>query len=324
MSIQRIDLNLLRVFEAVLAHRSVSMAARELGVTASAVSHALARLRTALGDELFVYGDDGMAPTPRALDLAPGIRDGLGRLEATITSRPFVPESSTRTFRIAATDYSLVRVLTPFISRAARLAPQVELKFFPYNRLDVVRFLDDGRLDLVVGWFQEVPERMRRARVVEDIEALVVRPGHPLADREVTRDEIFTYPFAVVEFTGTEAQGTDGFMDDRGVWRRVWIDRLMVETGESCESVGHVAVSLPHYAVVPDVLAVTDMVSTLPDWLARRFEAAGRLARIRMPYAPMEGTVEAVWHQRSDVDPGLQWLVREIVSAAGEVEAKDP
>lgn len=318
MSIQRIDLNLLRVFEAVLAHRSVSMAARELGVTASAVSHALARLRAALGDDLFVYGDDGMAPTPRALELAPGIRDGLGRLEATITSRPFVSESSTRTFRIAATDYTIVRALAPFIARVTQLAPQIELKLFPYNRLDVVRHLDDGRLDLVVGWFQEVPERMRRTLVLEDVEALVVRPGHPLANREVTREEIFAYPFAVVEFTGTEDQGTDGFMDDRGVWRRVWIDRLMVETGENCDAVGHVAVSLPHYAVVPDVLAATDMVSTLPAWMARRFEAAGRLARIRMPYEPMEGIVEAVWHQRSDVDPGLQWLVREIVAAARE------
>lgn len=315
MSFERIDLNLLRVFEAVHQHRSVSMAARELGVTASAVSHALGRLRQALGDELFVPGEGGMMPTARALELAPGIRDGLGRIEETILGRPFEPATSTRTFRIAASDFSTCHALVPFIRRMERLAPQIELKIFPYNRLDVVRQLDEGRLDLVVGWFGEIPGRMRRAVVLTDEEALAVRTGHPLAGRPVTREEIFAFPFVVVEMTGSEEPGTDGFMDDRGVWRRVWIDRLLVET-DDCDSVGHVAVSLPHYAAVADILVATDMVATLPSRLARRWADEGRLALLEMPHAPLQGSVDLMWHQRGEGDAALRWLVREIIASA--------
>lgn len=315
MSFERIDLNLLRVFEAVFQHRSVSMAARELGVTASAISHALGRLRQTVGDELFVPGDGGMMPTARALELAPGIRDGLGRIEATLLGRPFEPATSTRTFRIAASDFSTRHALVPFIRHMERLAPQIELKIFPYNRLDVVRQLDEGRLDLVIGWFGEVPERMRRAVVLTDQEALVARAGHPLAGRSVTRAELFAFPFVVVEMTGTEEPGADGFMDDRGVWRRVWIDRLLVET-EDCDAVGHVAVSLPHYAAVADILVATDMVATLPSRLARRWADQGRLALLELPHAPYQGTVDVIWHQRGDGDAALQWLVHEIIASA--------
>ncbi|MGH2342417.1 LysR family transcriptional regulator [Segnochrobactraceae bacterium EtOH-i3] len=315
MSFERIDLNLLRVFEAVLQHRSVSMAGRDLGVTASAISHALGRLRQALGDELFVYGDGGMTPTARALELAPGIRDGLGRIEATILSRPFDPVTSTRTFRIAASDYSTTHALVPFIARLAERAPLIELKVFPYSRLDMVRQLDEGQLDLALGWFSEVPERMRRSPVIADHEALAVRPGHPLAGRPVTREEIFAYPFVVVELTGSEDQGTDGFVDDRGVWRRVWIDRLVMETDAACDAVGHVAVSLPHYAAVADILAATDMVATLPARHAIRAAEEGRVALLSMPHDPLRASVDALWHQRGDSDPGLKWLVREIAAA---------
>ncbi len=315
MSFERIDLNLLRVFEAVFQHRSVSMAARELAVTPSAVSHALGRLRNALGDELFVHGDDGMQPTARALELAPGIRDGLGRIEATILSRPFEPQTATRTFRIAASDYSTTQALVPFIRRLDRIAPQIELKVFPYNRLDVVRQIDEGRLDLVIGWFQDMPERMRRTRLLEDEEALVVRADHPLLARPARREEIFAYPFVVVELTGSEEQGTDGFMDDRGVWRRVWIDRLLVENSGPCDAGGPGAVSRPPYAAVADILMAMDMVATLPARIARRAVADGRLVLLPLPHEPLRVAIEAMWHQRSASDAGLQWLVREIVDA---------
>src|SRR5580698_3270383 len=105
VTMRQIDLNLFRVFEAVMRHRSVSGASRELGVTASAVSHALSRLRQALGDELFVPGESGMEATPRALDMAPRIRGGLGQLDLAAGEAPFEPSTALRTFRIAATDY---------------------------------------------------------------------------------------------------------------------------------------------------------------------------------------------------------------------------
>src|SRR3984885_2829606 len=168
---RRIDLNLFRVFEAVLQHRSVNGASRELGVTASAVSHALSRLRTAMGDDLFILGDTGMNPTARALEPAPAIRDGLGRIEVAISAKPFIPEQSQRTFRIASSDHTAGIVLPHVIGRLAKTAPDINFRMFPSNRLDFVRHLDDGRVDMVLGWFGDLPDRMRRAKVMSASEA---------------------------------------------------------------------------------------------------------------------------------------------------------
>lgn len=314
MSMQRLDLNLFRVFGAVFECRSVSGASKELGVTASAVSHALGRLRQAIGDELFVYGDEGMVPTARAIEIAPAIRDGLGRIDEAVSAKPFVPAASARTFRISATDYGTTIVLTRLVERLARTAPQLELRIFPYNRMDVVRHLDEGRLDLVIGWFGDLPERARRTVILMDREAIVVRRGHPLTHQPVDREQLFSYPFAVVELTGSGEQAAEGFIDERGVWRRVWIDRLLIEAEEGKEdTVAHVAVSLPHYAAVPGILSATDMVATLPERMAQRLVAAGTHAILDLPYEPLVVSAEAVWHQRGDRDGGLQWLLGELV-----------
>ncbi len=320
MSLQRIDLNLFRAFEAILEQGSVSGAAKTLGVTPSAVSHALPRLRRALDDELFVHGDHGMEPTRRALDLAPSIRDGLGRIDEAIGARPFVPADATRAFRISLTDFGAVALLPGLIRRLSEVAPQVELRVFPCNRTDVIRHLDEGRIDLVVSWFADLPPRMRRTPLFLEKEAVVVRREHPLTEGPVTLARLLGFPFLVVELTGSEDQGSDGFMDERGVWRRVWIDRLVIETSaKDKDMVGHVAVSLPHFAAVPDILAGTDMVATLPERLARRAVDQGVLAILDLPYEPLEVSFDAIWHQRSDRDAGLQWLLETLADTARSV-----
>lgn len=320
MSLQRIDLNLFRVFEAILEQRSVIGAAKTLGVTPSAVSHALSRLRRSLDDELFVHGDEGMEPTPRALELAPSIRDGLGRIEEAIATRPFVPSESARAFRISATDYGAATVLPALVRRLCEVAPQIELRVFPCNRIDVIRHLDEGRIDLVVGWFADLPPRMRRTPLLVEKEAIVVRRGHPLTQEPVTLERLLRFPHVVVELTGSEEQGSDGFMDERGVWRRVWIDRVVIESSaKDKDMVGHVAVSLPHFAAVPDILSGTDMVATLPERLARRAVGQGVLTILDLPYDPLVVTIEAILHQRAERDAGLQWLLGEMADAARSI-----
>lgn len=321
VTMQRIDLNLFRVFETVMRHRSVQEASRELGVTASAVSHALSRLRQALGDTLFVAGEDGMQPTARALELAPDIRDGLGRIETAIGAKPFVPSAALRTFRIAAADYVTVTILPHLVARLAEVAPQIDMRVFPFNRPDVARQLDDGRIDLVMGWFGDLPDRTRRATVIVEREAVVVRVGHPLTQEPVTRERLLAFPHVVVELTGTEEATVDGFLDDRGVWRRVWIERLLIDTSADDQgAIGRVAVSVPHYAAVPPLLRVTDMVATLPRSLACLAADQGTCVMLDLPYEPLAVPVEVVWHQRGERDGGLRWLIGELIDAMPAAE----
>jgi DNA-binding transcriptional LysR family regulator len=316
---QRIDLNLFRIFEAVMRHRSVSDAGRELGVTPSAVSHALSRLRQELADDLFVPGAAGMEPTARARDLTPRIREGLSKIDDAVGSKPFVPFEAARTFRIAATEYSAVTVLGPLVTHIVKAAPQITLRVFPYSRMDVVRNIDDGRVDLVMGWFGEIPDRMGRTTIRVDREAVVVRPGHPLTHGQVTKEHLLAFSYVVVEMTGSGEPPSDGFLDERSVQRRVWIERLLInESADREELSRRMAVTVPYYAAVPYMLRATDMVATLPMSLARRAMAQGLVAILDLPYEPLEVSLEAIWHRRAERDAGLQWLIGEMIDVARE------
>src|SRR6266436_8845186 len=125
------DLNVFRVFDAMMLHRSVRKASQTLSVTPSAVSHALGRLRQSIGDELFIPSESGMQPTRRALELASAVREGLESFELALMAKPFLPAEAVRTFRIAASDNTSVIVLPSLVKRLAKSAPHVDLRVFP-------------------------------------------------------------------------------------------------------------------------------------------------------------------------------------------------
>ncbi|CCE10547.1 Transcriptional regulator, LysR family [Bradyrhizobium sp. STM 3843] len=317
MAIRRVDLNLFRVFEAIMRHRSVAGAARELNITPSAVSHALARLRQLLDDQLFILAETGMTPTARALELAPDINEGLRRFAEAVTSRSFDPLRSARTFRIAMSDYAGMTLLPLIADKVGKMGPNINLRIFPLSRLDLVANLDSGQVEMAVGWFGNLPRRMRRMPVLAESEALVVRVGHPLTASEITMERLFAFPHVVVELTGSEARPADGFIEEQGVERRVWIERLLLEQENDRNGlVGRVAISLPHYSAVANLVGRSDMVATLPRSIAIREAARESLVILELPYDPLQVMVETVWHERANQDPGLQWFFDEILPAA--------
>ncbi|PZP59176.1 LysR family transcriptional regulator [Pseudoxanthomonas winnipegensis] len=318
MTLRRIDLNLFRVFEAVLKHRSIVGASRELSITPSAVSHAIARLRASLADPLFVPCESGMEPTARALELAPHVQGGLERIDLALRSRPFVAHEAVRTFRLAMSDYAALTILPPLIQRLQTQAPGIDLRVFPFSRSDTVRQIDDGRLDLVVGWFTELPPRMRRVLLWKDVESIIARAGHPLAGRPVTREDLLRYPHVVVELTGSGDLHEEGYLAERGVTQRVWLERLLLDTREDGGAIiGRAALSVPHYAEVIPVVMASDMLATLPLGYTRPAVEQGQVVHIPLPYEPVVGTLEAIWHQRSDDDAALNWLIRQAREATG-------
>jgi DNA-binding transcriptional LysR family regulator len=192
--IRRVDLNLFRVFDAVMQQRSVSRAAKALSLTPSAISHSLSRLRAAIDDDLFVPGVSGMQPTPRAVELASDIRKGLQNFHSALITKPFVPARAIRMFRIAASDHVCILVLPRLIQRLAETAPNIDLRIFPLSRLDAVRQLEGDRLDLLIGWFGRLPDTLLRSSLYNEQEAMVVRARHPLTKARVTTTEAFPVP----------------------------------------------------------------------------------------------------------------------------------
>jgi DNA-binding transcriptional LysR family regulator len=325
VQIRVVDLNLFRVFDAVMQQRSVSRAAKALSVTPSAISHSLSRLREAIGDELFVPGLSGMQPTPRAIELASDIRSGLQNFHSALLTKPFVPERAVRTFRIAASDHVAMLVLPRLIQRLAETAPNIDLRIFPLSRLDAVRQLEGDRLDLLIGWLGELPDTVHRSSLYREQEAMVVRVGHPLTKGKISKRKIFQFPHVVVEMTGTEEHEKDGFLDDEGVFRRVWCERALLEFEDKNVSllVGRAAVCVPYFGAVAPILEMTDLVATLPRrlavWLAKR----NSIVLLKLPYKPIAFEMEMVWHDRLECDPGFRWIREALASSAAELAPPD-
>jgi len=314
---RRVDLNLFRIFEAVMCHRSVAGASRELTITPSAVSHALARLRRQLDDQLFVAVDNRMVPTPRAIELAPIVRDGLNRFLDVVRSRPYEPSLASRTFRVGMSDYATETLLPSLIDQIKTSAPKINLRILSLHRLDLVGHLDGNELDIAVGCFARLPKHMRRLAVAVESELLVVRTGHPLTAEPATMQRILAFPIVVAELSESEERLSEGFIDEQGAACRGWLKQFL--SRKEGNAAGRVAISVPHYSAAVKLASSSDMVTILPRTVALREAKRESLAVLELPLESFQMTVEAVWHQRADQDTGLRWLAAEILEARGHL-----
>ena len=315
-----IDLNLFRLFDAMMLHRSVRKASQMLSVTPSAVSHALSRLRQSIGDELFVATESGMEPTQRALELASAVREGLSKLELALTGKQSVPPGALRTYRIWATDYPSMVILPSLVKRLAKSAPNVDLRVFSSNRVDCIRHLEKGRADLVIGSFTELPGGIRRSRLLREDEVIIVRTGHPLTRGRMTKERLLEFPHVVVEPTGTMEDENGEFPEEQAKCKRVSVESALQEFqyGKIGPG-GRAAVCVANFAAVAPFLQFGDMVAMLPRRLALWAAANAPLALLDPPTTSITIEIEMLWDQSADQDQGLQWLVNELAESIGDL-----
>ena len=318
--LRMIDLNLFRVFDAMMLHRSVRKASQTLSVTPSAVSHALSRLRQSIGDELFIPTESGMQPTQRALQLASGVREGLEKLELALTRKDPVTAQAPRSFRIGATDYPYMVVLPSLVKRLAKSAPNIDLRVFPSNHIELVQRLEKGRADLVIGSFTEVPAGIRRTRLLREDEVIALRTGHPLTRGRMTKERLLEFPHVVVEPAGTRESATDGFSDEARNGKHVSVERALYEFQNGRIGPGsRVAVCVPNFAAVAPFLQLSDIVAMLPRRLALWAAAHAPLALLDPPYRSISIEIEMLWVEGAAQDEGLQWLLNELAESIGEL-----
>ncbi len=313
-----LDLNLLRVFDAVMRERNVLRAGQAIGLSASAVSHALSRLRALLKDELFVRTATGMEPTMRALEMAPPVRDALVSMARAVGPQTFLPESSTRQFCIAATDYMTAVVLPQFLRSFAALAPHAALTILPATRIDLTVQIDVGRIEIALGSFSNIPHRLRAQLLFEERDVAMVAPEHPLAGTAITLAQLAELPLIAVAAGGTE----DGLIAERGLTRRIeMFDRAALE--QAFVSIGRapqLKLVQPHFLAIPSLLAGTPAAAIGPAHLARSFRQAGLVAVSELPWAVPPCAVQMVWHERQTRDPGHRWLRGMLEDAARRLD----
>jgi DNA-binding transcriptional LysR family regulator len=312
------DLNLLKVFDAVYEDRNLVLAGRRLHLTQSAVSHALTRLRELIGDDLFLRTGKGMVPTGRASAMAPQLRDALRRIEATLGVEPFSPAQSTRRFVIAANDHVTAVIVAPLSRALQEAAPGVDLVIRPSTRLDLAEQIDLGRIDLALGIFSQVPPRLNTRTLMSQGEAILMRKGHPASRRKLTLQDFARYPLVTVSVGGQEEGAVDGFILERGLARQSeMFDRHALE-----EALGEVRLSprlrvtVPHSLAIPALLRETNMLSIVPVSLAAALVSGGDLLKRPPPYRAGRAVTRAVWHRRNDHDVAHGWLRDQVAACA--------
>jgi DNA-binding transcriptional LysR family regulator len=297
MNVRDVDLNLLRVFDAVLRERGVTPAAAGLGLTQPAVSNALARLRGVFGDPLFVRTPSGMDATPFARELAEPVRHALALLEAALAHGPgFDPASATRAFRFYMSDLGQIEFLPPLIERVQRAAPGVRLEAVALEVDDIADALATGALDLAVGFLPGLSPPVRRRALFRDPYLCLMRADHPI--KALTRRRFQEASHALVTYRGGH--------------------RVVEEALERGGLARRIALRLPHFTVVPMVLERTDLICTLPARVARVFERRGGLKSLGPPVAIPPADVAVHWHERFEADPGNRWLRELVIELFGQ------
>lgn len=298
-NINRVDLNLLGVFHAVLETNSVTLAAERFGITQPAMSNALARLRKLFGDPLFVHGSSGMQATPYALEIAGPIKEALHEFQKVLGHRKFFdPSSSAKTFRFHMTDMGQINFLPLLLERLNKVAPNVKIEAQTLS-LDAIRIaLEAGRLDFAFGHLTKLKGRgIYSEALVSERYDVLMRAGHPAAKEPLTQKTLLRAAHAVVTSVG----GGHQIVEETLIRKRA-----------------NIMARVPSVMAIPMILSRTDMVSIIPRQVAVELAKTGQFIVAPLPINIPEFEVCAFWHERFDASPDIVWMRNQFVELFAE------
>ena len=306
MNFRTLDLNLLRVFDAVMAEGSLTRAAERLAMTQPAASHALKRLHVAVGEELFHRTAFGMRPTARAELLWPQVRAALAQLQTALSPRSFDPTADAATFNIAMADATAAMLLPGVISAIEGARALANIRVLPLTTRDPRRLVEEADADLAIGYFPnaiaaivaqggEATLRHRQLYATEYV--CVMRRDHPLADQALTLDAFVAAHHLLVTFSG-RAHG--------------FVDEALAALGRQ----RRVVLTVNQFATAGSVVARSDLLTVLPRQFLPATGVEHRLVQKPLPLALASVNVEMMWHLRKDDDPAHRWLREVVIDAA--------
>ncbi|UJW82012.1 LysR family transcriptional regulator [Hydrogenophaga sp. SL48] len=290
MDIRNVDLNLLPVLDALLRHRSVTLAARELDMSQSAVSTALGRLRETLGDQLLVRTGRGMLPTPRASRLAEPVASILDQVrDRLLSASGFVPAESERVFSLCLSDVGSYVLWPRIVSAVAQEAPRVSLRMRTLMQPMIAPALEHAEIDLALGAYPELPVTLYQRRLFERKYVALVRTGHRLAGKRLTIQAFARTPQAVVRLASGIQDSVDAALAVQGLKR----DQVL---------------EMPSYLMLPPLLEAGDHLTVIPGQLAEAFSRHGHFVSLKLPFDLPASVIRMHWHRRFHEDAGNVWL----------------
>lgn len=316
------DLNLIRVFVAVLEERGVTKASERLRLTQSAISHALARLRDIIGDELFIRGPNGMYPTPRAVELAESFKPALRQIEGAIAGQVFDAETSEIVFSISTSDYITEAIVPYLMERVRRLAPNARCWLRPLSDLNVTEELDRGSIHVAIGAFGKTPSRFVNEPLFTDRNVWLMRRNHPAASGPFGLRELASFPHVDI-LISDRLSATAGATIDQGGLERAYItsNPQYIEGLLSAEGlVRKQGATVSHILAVPALVATTDMIAYVPLRFAIRTVRTLPLAWRDPPYHSPPLQISMLSHRTMGAHPGVQWLRRALLESAAQYQ----
>ena len=300
--LSRIDLNLLVLFEVVFQERHVGRSAERLHLSPSAISHGLGRLRTLLGDPLFLKTPKGVVPTERALQVATSVAEILARIRGVVSSAtPFDPHHSTRRFVIGAPDGASAVILPSLLETLRNVAPGVDVgirQLLPVQGFtaphlawkDAFKELEDRTMDIAIIPFDDIPVRFHKQKLYEEEFVIGVGKGHSF-QRNPTLKRYCEMEHLVVSHTGDVSGFVDVELAKTGLTRRV-------------------ALTVPNFMFALSVLADTEMVSALPRRFVDIHGARFNVVAVKAPLPLPRFSINAVLPKVAMMDAGVAWLVQ--------------
>jgi DNA-binding transcriptional LysR family regulator len=303
MDIDRLDLNLLRVFEAVMRTRKVTEAAVALDMSQPALSFALAKLRRHFDDPLFVRTAAGMQPTPLAQAMAGPVREALDLIRTRLTEKPaFDPARARRVFTLSLSDAGEMVLLPRLLKRLRREAPGVDIASLQLPPAELEAAMEEGTVDLAVGYFPDlVKEVYYQQRLFSQPFVCLMNAKRELPGGRLTLKAFLEASHAVVRPQGRSQEVFERKLEERGLARRV-------------------ALSIPHFMSVPFVVMTSDLIATVPEAVAESFARMAGLKVAPLPLPMDKVDLKQHWHARFHRDPANQWLRRLFVREFGSLE----
>ena len=287
VDLRTLDLNLLKTLDALLDERSVTRAAARLSLTQPAVSGMLTRLRDNFDDPLFIRAPHGMVPTLRAQQLAPTVKHILNDIKALLQPVQFDPLTAELTFTLAATDYALKAVVVPFIAALKVRAPGIRVRVIPVEPERLTTQFEQGKIDLALLTPNTTPGDLHSRTLYEEHYVCMLRANHPDAQQPLTLERFCALEHILVSYEGESFWGvTDEGLAKVGRTRRVGL-------------------SVSSFLVLPEVLAISEMITVVPSRLA----SAHVSLCVQTPPVAINGfTKSMAWHERTHHDAAQQWL----------------
>lgn len=291
MATPNLNLQAMKIFVAVFDLRSVNLAARSLNISQSGLSTTLAKLRRDLGDALFLSTAAGMQPTSRAKEVVGPMREAIQCMEQRILNKGrFDPARDEREFRVALSDTAEAMYMPRALAALTRAAPGVRLRSVATAQPQLQRALSEGQVDVALGYFPDLQssEFVRRRLGAHGFVCIC-----SAANRDVRRDltlERYLRARHVVFESPTRTQGLlEAYLAKRGLHRDV-------------------ALTTPHFMSLPEIIAATELIATVPDAIADVFADIQRIARVELPFRSPVFEAHLHWSKSVQDDPANKWL----------------